>query len=215
MTKDRGTLIVLSGPSGSGKSTAMAELLRRRDNYYFSISATTRDPRLGEQDGVNYWFVTRERFEEMVRQDELLEHAEYVGNCYGTPAAPIDEALDQGKDVLLDIEVQGAMQIRARRADAVLIFMVPPSYEELSRRLHGRGDTPPDKIKARLETALKEIQLASDYDYIVVSETVDGVANEIEAIIDAEKCRAAKRAQFVKEVFSNALPPHGQTAGEC
>jgi len=214
MTKDRGTLIVLSGPSGSGKSTAMAELLRRRDNYYFSISATTRDPRLGEQDGVNYWFVTRERFEEMVRQDELLEHAEYVGNCYGTPAAPIDEALDQGKDVLLDIEVQGAMQIRARRADAVLIFMVPPSYEELSRRLHGRGDTPPDKIKARLETALKEIQLASDYDYIVVSETVDGVANEIEAIIDAEKCRAAKRAQFVKEDFSNALPPHGQTAGE-
>ena len=206
--KDRGILIVLSGPSGSGKSTAMAELLHRRDNYYFSISATTRDPRPGEQDGVNYWFVTRERFEQMVRRDELLEHAEYVGNCYGTPAGPIDEALDQGKDVLLDIEVQGAMQIRSRRTDAVLIFMVPPSYEELSRRLNSRGDTPPDKIKARLETALRELHLAPEYDYIVVSETVDGVADEIEAIIDAEKCRAQRRAKFVKEDFFNALPPH-------
>ena len=209
MTRERGTLIVLSGPSGSGKSTAMAELLRRRDNYYFSISATTRDPRPGEQNGVNYWFVSRERFEEMVSRDELLEHAEYVGNCYGTPAAPIDAALEQGKDVLLDIEVQGAMQVRSHRPDAVLIFMVPPSYEELSRRLNGRGDTPPDKVKARLEKALQEIQLAPDYDYIVVSETVEGVANEIQAIIDAEKCRAARRAQIVKEDFSHALSTHG------
>lgn len=206
MTTERGTLVVLSGPSGSGKSTAMAELLRRNPEYYFSVSATTRDMRPGEQNGVNYWFVTRERFDEMVRQDELLEHAEYVGNCYGTPAAPIDEALARGRDVLLDIEVQGAMQVKEHRPEAVRIFMVPPSYAELSRRLTGRGDTAPDKIKARLETALSELQRAPEYDYIVVSNTVESVADEIEAIITAEKCKAAKRAYLVKEDFSNALP---------
>lgn len=208
MNHKRGTLIVLSGPSGSGKSTAVAELLRRRNDYYFSISATTREPRPSEQHGVSYWFVSRERFEEMVRQEELLEHAEYVGNYYGTPAAPIDEALEQGRNVLLDIEVKGAMQIRARRPDAVLIFMVPPSYEELRRRLSNRGDTAPELVEKRLQKALEEIQSAPEYDYIVISETVEGVANEMEAILDAEKCEAAKRAQFVKEVFFNALPPH-------
>lgn len=208
MNHKRGTLIVLSGPSGSGKSTAVAELLRRRNDYYFSISATTREPRPSEQHGVNYWFVSQERFEEMVRQEELLEHAEYVGNYYGTPAAPIDEALEQGRNVLLDIEVKGAMQIRARRPDAVLIFMVPPSYEELRRRLSNRGDTDPELVEKRLQKALEEIQSAPEYDYIVISETVEGVANEMEAILDAEKCEAAKRAQFVKEVFFNALPPH-------
>ena len=209
MTQERGVLVVLSGPSGSGKSTAMAELLRRHPDYFFSVSATTRDMRPGETDGRDYWFVSRECFDEMVQQEALLEHAEYVGNCYGTPAAPIDEALAQGRDVLLDIEVQGAMQVRARRPEAVLIFMAPPSYEELSRRLTGRGDTAPDKVRARLNRALEELAEAHAYDYIVVSKTVAGVADEIEAIISAEKCRAGRRADMMKEVFSHALSPNG------
>ena len=201
MNNQRGVLIVLSGPSGAGKSTAMAELLRRDPSYFFSVSVTTREPRPGEQDGVNYWFIDRQRYDEMVRQGALLEHAEYVGGCYGTPAAPVDEALAQGRDVLLDIEVQGAKQIRALRPDAVSIFMVPPSYEVLAERLNGRGDTAPEKVKARLEKALQEIQAAPEYDYIVVSEEVAKTADEIQAIITASKCRAAERAQWIKEDF--------------
>ena len=201
----QGLLIVLSGPSGSGKSTAMAELLRRHPEYYFSVSVTTRDPRPNEQDGVSYWFITKDRFDEMVRQGELLEHAEYVSACYGTPAAPIDEAMARGCCALLDIEVQGAGQVAAHRKDAVRIFMLPPSYDELSRRLNGRGDTAPEKVRARLQRALEEIQHAPEYDYIVVSETVEGVADELEAIITAEQCKAARRAHLVKEDFSHAL----------
>lgn len=201
MKGERGTLIVLSGPSGAGKSTAMAELLRRDPSYYFSVSVTTRAMRPGERDGVDYWFIDRAHYDEMVRKEELLEHAEYVGNGYGTPAAPIDIALSEGRDVLLDIEVQGAMQVRSRRPDAVLIFMAPPSYAELERRLTNRGDTPPEVARERLETALHELQSALDYDYIVRSETVEGVADEIQSILCAEKYRVARRAQWLKEAF--------------
>ncbi len=212
MTNKQGILIVLSGPSGSGKSTAMAELLRRHPDYWFSVSVTTRAMRPGEENGVSYWFVSREEFETMIREDKLLEHAEYVGNYYGTPAAPIDEMLSQGRNVLLDIEVQGAAQVAARRPDAVRIFMVPPSYEELARRLTGRGDTAPDKVRARLATALQELQIAPEYDYIVVSDTVPGVTAELESIITAEQCKAARRAYLVKEGFSHALSADVETA---
>lgn len=198
---NRGQLIILSGPSGVGKSSIVKEVMAQHPKLRFSVSATTREMRPGETDGVSYYFVTRERFMEMVEQDELLEHAEYVGNCYGTPAKPIDEALDLGYDILLDIEVQGAMQVKEKRPDAVSVFIMAPSFEELERRLTGRGDTAPEKIKKRLETARMEYTIAPKYDYLVVSETgkVAEAADEILSIIKAAHCRIHNRIHYLKE----------------
>ena len=201
----RGTLLVLSGPSGVGKSTAVAALQQMRPQLRFSISATTRPPRPSEQDGVHYYFVSREKFETMIARGELLEHAEYVGNCYGTLAAPIDKLLDAGYDVLLDIEVQGAMQVRQSRPDAVLVFLAAPSFAELERRLRGRGDTSPELMQKRLETAHREYQYADRYDYIVISDQVEKTAGELNAILTAEPCKTNKRLALIKEEPEYAL----------
>jgi guanylate kinase len=182
-----------------GKSTVIAELLSRHPGLYFSISATTRPIRPGEENGVNYWFVTREEFDAMAERGALLEHAEYVGNCYGTPAEPIDEALAAGRDVLLDIEVQGAMQVKSKRPDAVMVFLAAPSFTELEKRLTGRGDTAPDKIRRRLETARWEYSQAQNYEYIVVNDEVGRAVAELTAILNAEKCRAKDRLELLKE----------------
>lgn len=197
----RGQLIILSGPSGVGKSTIVKRVMEQYPNLRFSVSATTREIRPGEVDGVSYYFVSREQFMDMIARDELLEHAEYVGNCYGTPAKPIDEALDFGYDILLDIEVQGALQVKAKRPEAVSVFILAPSFDELERRLVSRGDTAPDKIQKRLETARKEYAVAPQYDYLVVSETgkVEEAADEILSIIKAARCRAMNRLHYLKE----------------
>ena len=195
----RGKLYVLSGPSGVGKSTAVHEVMRRHPTLRFSVSVTTREMRPGEVEGESYYFISRQRFQELLDNDALLEHAEYVGNCYGTPEEPIDRMLEQGIDVLLDIEPCGALQVQKRRPDATLIFMAAPSFSEIERRLRGRGDTPPDKIEARLERARWEYQQAEKYDYIVVNDDVDHSAAEIEAIMLAEKCRACLRLHYLKE----------------
>ncbi len=195
----RGKLLVLSGPSGAGKSTVVSKLMEMRGDVCFSVSATTRSPRPGEEDGVNYFFVSRERFEELVQNDQMLEHAEYVGNCYGTPRAYVEEKLNAGMNVILDIEVQGAQQVIQSAPDAILVFLVPPSLEELGRRLRSRGTESEEVIQDRLNRAREEYQ-ADFYHYIVINSDVETAAKELDAIITAAKCSYCDRKNILKEV---------------
>ena len=198
--KNRGELIVVSGPSGVGKSTVISELLSHRPDIHFSVSFTTRAPRVGEENGVSYNFVDRSEFERMISAGELLEHAEYVGNYYGTSMKVIREKLDQGIDVLLDIEVQGAAKVRQRCPEAVLIFIIPPSLEELSRRLHKRQTDSEDVIEGRLAKAREEYREIPHYDYLVVNDSVPQAAAEILAILTAEGCRTRNRLYLTEGV---------------
>ncbi len=204
----KGNLIVISGPSGVGKGTVVKALMQRHDKLRFSVSATTRAIRPGEVDGVNYYYITKERFEQMIANDELLEHARYVDNYYGTPAAPVDRLLEEGYDVILEIEVQGALQVKQRRPEAVLIFIAAPSFDELARRLRGRGDTAEDQILQRLETAHTEYSAATSYDYVVVNDYVDEAVDEILAILTAERLKANKQTQILKEANEYAVSPN-------
>jgi len=197
LKKSKGQLIVLSGPSGVGKSTVIAELFSQRDNIYFSVSYTTRKPRVGEEDGVNYNFVPRTEFERMIADGELLEYAEYVDNYYGTSLKAIQEKLDAGIDVLLDIEVQGAAKVRARCPDALFIFIIPPSFEDLSRRLHGRQTDSEEVIAGRLEKARIEFKEIPNYDYLVINDKVSNAVSEIEAILTAAECRVKNRSSIL------------------
>lgn len=185
----KGKLFILTGPSGVGKGTVLARVREQLPELYLSISATTRDPREGEVDGVNYYFLTKEQFEQKIAQNGFLEHAQFSGNHYGTPAAPVDEQLEAGRNVMLEIEVQGAMQVKEQRPDTVRIFIAPPSFEELEQRLRGRGTESEEKVIKRLETAKHELTLAPEFDYIVVNREVEQAAADVLAIIRAEGCR--------------------------
>lgn len=186
--KVRGKTFIVAGPSGVGKGTVLKKLFETHDLYY-SVSATTRDPREGEVDGVHYHFLSVEEFRAMIAEDALLEHAEYAGNYYGTPKRYVDEAMDAGRDVILEIEMQGARQVCAKRPETIRIFIAPPSWEELERRLVTRGTDAPEKIAQRLRQARVELENAGEYDYMVVNETVEKAAEEVAAILRAEHCR--------------------------
>lgn len=198
--QERGRLIVLSGPSGVGKSTVIPQLLRRRGNIYYSVSFCTRAPRPGETDGVSYHFVSREQFEAMIVGDELLEYAQYVGNYYGTSLKLIQEHLEAGTDVLLEIEVQGAAKVRAKCPDAIFIFIIPPSFEELARRLRGRNTDGEEVIARRLEQAREECGQSPHYDYLVVNDSADSAVAEIDAILTAEGCRTKNRVHLLDKM---------------
>ncbi len=191
-------MIVISGPSGAGKSTVVFKAVEKRTDVCFSTSVTTRKPRPSEVDGREYFFVEPDRFQEMVRNDELLEHAEYVANSYGTPRAYVEQQLDAGLNVLLDIEVQGARQVHEKMSEAVMIFIVPPSMEELKRRLEGRGTDTARAIEARLIRARQEYREADFYDYLIINDDADEAARELDAIITSEGCRFADRASFLQ-----------------
>ena len=193
----KGKTFIISGPSGVGKSTVLSALLEKRPNVYFSVSATTRDPRPGELDGIHYHFMDVDSFRKWIAMDQFLEYAEYVGNFYGTPKRFVDEAMEQGKDVILDIEVQGAIQVTSKRPDTVRIFIAPPSWSELERRLTERGTDSKDKIQKRLLRAKVEFQTAHTYDYFVINDTVENAVKELDAIMTAEHCKPKERMEII------------------
>ena len=198
---DKGKLLVISGPAGAGKSTVIGKLMELRDDLCFSVSVTTRQPRPGEVDGRDYFFVTPQHFQELAEGGYLLEHAEYVGNRYGTPRGYVEQRQLEGKSVILDIEVQGAGQIVRNCPDAVTVFILPPTGAELERRLRHRNTDSEEKIRERLLQAKRECAEAGKYGYIVVNDDPEAAAREVNAILTAEKCRAADRINLVTEVL--------------
>lgn len=203
--KPQGVLLVLSGPSGAGKGTICHKLREKRNDLSYSVSATTRTPRKGEVDGKDYFFITIDRFKEMIANDEMLEYAEIYGNYYGTPKPYVMNILDQGKDVVLEIDPQGALQIKKHFPDAVFVFIVPPSLDELTKRIYNRGTDSEEVIKRRLSAATSELEYASKYDYIIVNDEVEKATNKVSNIIDAERNRAVRTFFIVNKICQNGI----------
>ncbi|MCW6663367.1 guanylate kinase [Aerococcaceae bacterium NML190073] len=204
MANTRGLLIVLSGPSGVGKGTVRAAVFKNNIfNYVYSVSATTRAMRPGEVDGKDYYFVSREEFEHLIETNALLEHAEYVGNYYGTPIQKIEENLAAGNDVFLEIEVQGALKVRERMPEGVFIFLAPPNLKELESRITGRGTDDAAVIYERMRMAREEIELMQHYDYVVVNDKVDNAVNKINAIIQSEHLKVDRVIDQIKAEIHN------------
>lgn len=198
--KRKGILIVVSGFSGAGKGTLMKELLKTYDNYALSISMTTRNPRPGETDGVEYFFSTRENFEKRIAEDGLIEYAEYCGNYYGTPRQYVEQQLASGKDVILEIEIQGALKVKQKFPEALLLFVTPPSASELKRRLVGRGTETMEVIEARMSRAIEESQGIESYDYLVINDDLQVCTEEIHSIVQAAKNTPVRSKEFIEEI---------------
>ncbi|MDD6795088.1 MAG: guanylate kinase [Clostridiaceae bacterium] len=206
MTKmnKKGILIVISGPSGAGKGTICKALLEKHDDLYLSVSATTRSPREGEVDGVNYHFLTKENFKEKINEGDFLEWAEVYDNFYGTPKSNVEQMLNAGKNVILEIDIQGALRVKENCEDGVFVFILPPSMEELKNRLVSRGSETPESLMKRFTSAYQEINYISRYNYGVINDTVENAVEKVENILAAEKCRVDRIKDFIlesKEVF--------------
>ncbi|WP_408071062.1 guanylate kinase [Butyrivibrio sp. JL13D10] len=197
---NKGIIVVVSGFSGAGKGTLMKELIKRYDNYALSVSATTRQPRPGEENGREYFFITKEEFEKLISEDGLVEYANYVGNYYGTPKKFVQEKLDAGKDVILEIEIQGALQIKKKFPKALLLFITPPSVEELEKRLRGRGTETEDVIHGRLLRAKEEGQGIDEYDNIVINDNLDACVKQMHEIIQAAHFTPDRNKEFIEDI---------------
>ena len=195
--KNKGLLIVFSGPSGSGKGTILHDVLEQESSVMLSVSATTRAPREGEQNGVNYLFLSKKQFEQMIADGGMLEHACYCGNYYGTPRRPVEDAMKNGKDVILEIEVQGALQIKQKFPECVTVFILPPSMEVLENRLRRRKTEDEETILKRLAKAKEELAFAAQYDYVVVNGELKTAVDDMKAILRAEHCRAARNEVMI------------------
>ena len=196
----KGVLVVVSGFSGAGKGTLMKALMDKYDNYALSISATTRKPREGEADGREYFFKTVDEFEQLIDQDSLIEYARYVDNYYGTPKDYVEKQLNSGKDVILEIEIQGALKVKAKMPETVLIFVTPPSAEELKKRLVNRGTEEMDVIKARLRRANEEAEGMAGYDYVLINDDLDQCVNQLHSIILGEHSATERNSAFIKKI---------------
>ena len=200
---NKGRLIVFSAPSGCGKGTMLAEILKD-NSFRCSISSTTRQPRTGEIDGVSYFFISKEDFQNKISNDEFLEYAEYCENFYGTLKSEVDEYLEKGRNVILEIEVQGAMKVRELRPDALFVFIAPPSVKELRRRLNKRGTESQEVIEKRVAAAITELPYMDKYDYIIVNDALEDAISDFFAVIRSEKLKTSAQAEFIEEVMKNA-----------
>ena len=196
----KGILVVVSGFSGSGKGTVMKRLMEKYDNYALSVSVTTRNPRPGEKDGEAYFFRTKEEFEQLIREDGLIEYAQYVENYYGTPRKYVEEQLSAGKDVILEIEIQGALKVKEKFPDTLLMFVTPPNARELKSRLVGRGTETMEVIESRMNRACEEAEGMSAYDYLVVNDELDDCVEEMHSIIQGEHHRSSRNVNFMNEI---------------
>lgn len=200
--KRKGILIVISGFSGAGKGTLVKQLMKTYDNYALSISMTTRAPRPGESEGVEYFFSTRENFEKKIAEDGLIEYAQYCGNYYGTPKAYVEQQLEAGKDVILEIEIQGALKVKEKLPKTLLLFVTPPNAKELRDRLVGRGTETMDVIEQRMNRAVEESQGIESYDYLVVNDDLQLCTEEIHQIVQAAKCAPLRNEEFIDQIRS-------------
>ncbi len=198
--KRKGVLIVVSGFSGAGKGTLMKRLVQTYDNYALSVSMTTRSPREGEKEGVSYFFSTKEQFERTIAEEGLIEYACYCGNYYGTPKAYVEQQLNEGKDVILEIEIQGALKVKAKYPDSLLLFVTPPNAKELERRLVGRGTETQEVIDDRLARAYEESEGIEAYDYIVVNDNLEECVEEIHRLVEAARKAPVRREAFIREI---------------